>query len=517
MSPAPGPAPAAPDLLAAARTAVAGDRRALDRIEECERQLHAPLRIALTGSLKAGKSTLLNALVGQDIAPTDATECTRVVTWYRRGRTASVTACVDDGAAVAVPVTRIDGRLGFDLGALTADRIDRIEVTWPTRALEHRALVDTPGLASLSSDLSASTERLLAPEDGRPRVDAVIYLLRTLTAADSAMLRRITAAMGSSAGPLGVVGVVSRADELGAGRVDAMLSAQEIAARLTGELTRTGLCHSVLPVSGLLALGAQTLREREFRALLALASVSADDLESALLSMDRFTRPDILPTVDPQARLALADRLGVFGIRLAVTLIRFGTTTSSALSAELLARSGLSELSSLITVQFGQRAWQLKSHSALRTLDGVLAGTPGPAAAQLRSSVRRALADTHGFRELRLIGAVRAGRIGLPAETLDELSRLVGDRGVYPTVRLGLAHDATPNAVREAAIAAAARWRTRAAHPLADPQVVDAATVAVRSAEGIVADLGRPDPSSGPPISRATGATLNAGSHRRPE
>lgn len=88
---------------------------------------------------------------------------------------------------------------------------------------------------------------------------------------------------------------------------------------------------------------------------------------------------------------------------------------------------------------------------------------------------------------------------------------------MYPTVRLGLAHDATPNEVREAAIAAAARWRTRAAHPLADPQVVDAATVAVRSAEGILADLGRPDPSIGPPISRATGATLNAGSHRRPE
>ena len=41
-----------------------------------------PLRVAIAGKVKAGKSTLLNALVGEEIAPTDAGECTRVVTWY---------------------------------------------------------------------------------------------------------------------------------------------------------------------------------------------------------------------------------------------------------------------------------------------------------------------------------------------------------------------------------------------------------------------------------------------------
>ena len=36
-----------------------------------------PLRVAIAGKVKAGKSTLLNALVGEAIAPTDAGECTR--------------------------------------------------------------------------------------------------------------------------------------------------------------------------------------------------------------------------------------------------------------------------------------------------------------------------------------------------------------------------------------------------------------------------------------------------------
>ncbi|MSX07522.1 MAG: Isoniazid-inducible protein iniC, partial [Actinobacteria bacterium] len=66
------------DLISAARSTYAGDAEASWMLDECLYRLDEPLRVALAGSLKAGKSTLLNSLVGQDIAPTDATECTKV-------------------------------------------------------------------------------------------------------------------------------------------------------------------------------------------------------------------------------------------------------------------------------------------------------------------------------------------------------------------------------------------------------------------------------------------------------
>ena len=78
----------------------------LDRIG---RRLNQPIRIALAGTLKAGKSTLVNALVGEDIAPTDATEATRIVTWFRHGPTPKVTANHRGGRRSNVPIGRDGG------------------------------------------------------------------------------------------------------------------------------------------------------------------------------------------------------------------------------------------------------------------------------------------------------------------------------------------------------------------------------------------------------------------------
>ena len=61
------------------------------------------------GTLKAGKSTLVNALVGEDIAPTDATEATRIVTWFRNGPTPKVTANHRGGRRSNVPIARDAG------------------------------------------------------------------------------------------------------------------------------------------------------------------------------------------------------------------------------------------------------------------------------------------------------------------------------------------------------------------------------------------------------------------------
>lgn len=362
----------------------------LDRIGA---RLAEPLRIALAGTLKAGKSTLVNALVGDDIAPTDATEATRIVTWFRHGPTPRVTANHRGGRRANVPITRRGG-LSFDLRRINPAELIDLEVEWPAEELIDATIVDTPGTSSLACDASERTLRLLVPADGVPRVDAVVFLLRTLNAADVALLKQIGGLVGGSVGALGIIGVASRADEIGAGRIDAMLSANDVAKRFTRELNQMGICQAVVPVSGLLALTARTLRQTEFIALRKLAGAERTELNRALLSVDRFVRRDSPLPVDAGIRAQLLERFGMFGIRMSIAVLAAGVTDSTGLAAELLERSGLVALRNVIDQQFAQRSDMLKAHTALVSLRRFVQTHPVPAT-PVRHCRHRPVASRH--------------------------------------------------------------------------------------------------------------------------
>lgn len=456
----------------------------LDRIGA---RLAEPLRIALAGTLKAGKSTLVNALVGDDIAPTDATEATRIVTWFRHGPTPRVTANHRGGRRANVPITRRGG-LSFDLRRINPAELIDLEVEWPAEELIDATIVDTPGTSSLACDASERTLRLLVPADGVPRVDAVVFLLRTLNAADVALLKQIGGLVGGSVGALGIIGVASRADEIGAGRIDAMLSANDVAKRFTRELNQMGICQAVVPVSGLLALTARTLRQTEFIALRKLAGAERTELNRALLSVDRFVRRDSPLPVDAGIRAQLLERFGMFGIRMSIAVLAAGVTDSTGLAAELLERSGLVALRNVIDQQFAQRSDMLKAHTALVSLRRFVQTHPVPATPYVIADIDPLLADTHAFEELRMLSLLPSRATTLNDDEIASLRRIIGGSGTSAAARLGL-DPANSREAPRAALAAAQHWRRRAAHPLNDPFTTRACRAAVRSAEAMVAEF----------------------------
>src|SRR5258708_17702281 len=165
-----------------------------NKLERIAYRLNQPIRIALAGTLKAGKATLVNALGGEDIAPTDATEATRIVTWFRHGPPPKVTANHRGGRRSNVPIARgSNGSAGltFDFASLDPEDVVDLDVEWPAAELIDATVIDTPGTSSLSRDVSQRTLRLLVPEDGVPRVDAVVFLLRTLNPPDLPLLNQL--------------------------------------------------------------------------------------------------------------------------------------------------------------------------------------------------------------------------------------------------------------------------------------------------------------------------------------
>src|SRR5512138_3921251 len=93
------------------------------RLATLRARLDEPLRVAIAGRVKSGKSTLLNALVGERLAPTDEGECTRIVTWYRDGHTYEVLARPQSGAPRQLRFSREDDAIQVDLGGLTPEEV----------------------------------------------------------------------------------------------------------------------------------------------------------------------------------------------------------------------------------------------------------------------------------------------------------------------------------------------------------------------------------------------------------
>jgi hypothetical protein len=124
-------------------------------------RLHEPLRVAIAGRVKAGKSTLLNSLVGERLAKTDASECTRIVTWYRYGDAYSVEHVGPDGSRGELRFDRADGSLDIHLDGRDPAGIESIDVQWPARRLRNLTLIDTPGLESTTPEAGERTRRFL--------------------------------------------------------------------------------------------------------------------------------------------------------------------------------------------------------------------------------------------------------------------------------------------------------------------------------------------------------------------
>ena len=468
-------------------------RTQLDRLDE-------PLRVAIAGKVKAGKSTLLNGLVGELIAPTDAGECTKVVTWYRNGPTPRVVSYPDEGEPRPLPIRRDDGALAVELRGMPAERLRRIVVDWPSRSLQGVTLIDTPGIGSMSARNSRRTLAMLTPDDDSPaEADAVIYLMRHLHATDAEFLESFRDQGVARASSVNTIAVISRADEVGGGRIDAMLSARRIARRYRTEPALRGLCQTVIPVAGLLAATGRTLRQSEFDTLATLAAAPREDMDDVLLSTHRFLRSDkvaALAALSYERRKDLLERFGIFGLRLSMMYIRQGRDSSPALAAELVKSSGLHELQEVLAVQFAQRRDLLKARSGLLALERVLSAGPGAAdpdeVAKLTAEVERIGSGAHEFVELRVLSALRSGDVPLPADESVAAQRLLGGDGVAPAQRLALARNASDGAVRAAALHELDHWRRRAEDPFADRPAIRAYRAVARTCEGLVAALSLP-------------------------
>lgn len=463
-----------------------------EELAVARRRLDEPLRIAIAGKVKAGKSTLLNALVGDRLAPTGTGECTRIVTWYQHGTAHQVHLYPRDGSpAVQVRFRHDEGAIEVDLGGRDPLSVDRLEISWASGFLEQITLIDTPGVDSLSDGIGERAYEFLDPKDTDTPADAVLYLMKHIHAADLRLLEAFHDEAVSQPNPVNAIAVLSRADEIGGGRIDAMGSARRIADRLGRDPRLRHLVQLVLPMAGLLAETAGTLTQGEYQRLADLAAVPRRTLESHLLSADRFINASPEIPLTSTEREVLLNRFGIFGIRQSMALLRSKNVTSSVeLAAELRQRSGLVDLKTILTTLFLDRSSVLKARSALLGVERICEQNQRhPRSGELLRKIEEIMAGAHAFNELSTMAAIRSIKIKAKEQDLLDLERALGTSGTAPWQRVGLSADATDDEVLNATYQAIGRWQQLSESGTADYALVQVARVAIRSLEGVVARL----------------------------
>src|ERR1700691_1244560 len=146
---------------------VASDARSV-----AERVSEGRFYVACIGQFKRGKSSVLNALVGDNVLPTGVVPVTAVPTLVRYGRRPAARVRFEAGEWRDIPVDAVDEYVSEEKNPENAKHVAALEVFVPSPLLATgMCFVDTPGLGSVFTGNTAATQAFV------PHIDAALVVI----------------------------------------------------------------------------------------------------------------------------------------------------------------------------------------------------------------------------------------------------------------------------------------------------------------------------------------------------
>jgi len=160
-------------------------------IDACEGLLAQDqlIDVAILGQFKAGKSSFINSLIGQDVLPVGVIPVTTVITRLRYGEKASAVVTKFDGGTVEAPVEAVGEFISEEKNPANEKNVEVVDIALPALArYPGLRLVDTPGLGSVFKYNTETSEEwlpqvgaaIVAVSADRPLSDNDLGLLRDL-------------------------------------------------------------------------------------------------------------------------------------------------------------------------------------------------------------------------------------------------------------------------------------------------------------------------------------------------
>lgn len=200
------------------------------KFDQLAAQIDQPCVLAVVGRAKAGKSTFINAFLGDDLAKVGATETTATINFFRYGNAPDpgrpIRCHWRSGRQEDVSRDFLNSLQGNDPETLRRSAgIEYLEYLLPNPVLREITLVDTPGTEAAVDEHQNRTAELLnlrrqlreshnqETERWANQADAVIYLIGQVPrATDQALLDAFSQATGGRSRALNAIGVMAKID-----------------------------------------------------------------------------------------------------------------------------------------------------------------------------------------------------------------------------------------------------------------------------------------------------------------
>lgn len=446
------------------------------QVDDVLGRLAGPLQLAVAGRIKSGKSTVVNALIGRRVAPTDIRECTRLVTRFRYGTVDRVEVVRLDGSRSTLPYDGA-GLVPAELG-VPAGTVAYVDAFLTSESLRDMTVIDTPGLGSLDEQSARRSTQLLGAGVGRrviddpgldpdsteaiARAEAVLFVLTQAARADDVDALSIFHAHTTprSSNPINALALLNKADQIVAADApgdDPWPAARELAAAQADALRRR--VRGVVPLVGLIAETARTglFTETDAGGLRAIAALDETERSMLFYSADFFVQADV--DVDSAVRQRLLERLDLYGARYAVDQLAAEPSLGAGeLRRRLDEMSAFPDVRRVVDDAFRRQTDGIKANVALASLEAICAGAPRADRERIRDALEQLMQrpESHQLRLLEAASLVGTGIISLPDDLAEDLATLLSSDA--PDRQLGLP-GAPLDVLRKAALERAGRWR----------------------------------------------------------